>query len=122
MKDALFDDVMLGFRLKEGLDLDALASRYGTRAARNVEEGAAEGIDRGWVLRDHEDGGAAGRVSASARKISFEGGGGGDSEGLSPEGLMKWGRLRLSDPDGFLFSNSVISSVFCELDGWQRDA
>ncbi|CAN0408491.1 unnamed protein product, partial [Ectocarpus fasciculatus] len=51
-RDALLDDVMLGFRLKEGLDLRVVASKYGHSAARRVEEGASEGLRLGWVVRD----------------------------------------------------------------------
>eukprot|EP00752_Nemacystus_decipiens_P017486 g15677.t1 len=48
-RDALLDDVMLGFRLKEGLDLEVVASNYGHTAVRRVEEGVAEGLRRGWL-------------------------------------------------------------------------
>lgn len=108
---------MLGFRLREGLDLDAIASKHGNRAALAVEDGSAEGLRLGWVLREgmeeahyslsHGDG--AGRIGSCF----------GDSrhnQAQSVSGASRRGRLRLSDPEGFLFSNSVISSVFCELD------
>lgn len=167
-QDALLDDVMLGFRLKEGLDLDVVASNYGQTAVRRIEEGVAEGLRRGWVIRDRngsnssDGGGTSGtggvgvvgqvadalgtrsgtegvskansvgadcvvdwRDDDSSGRAGGEAGGGGEIEtaqgvvsGGSPSGGL--GRLRLSDPDGFLFSNSVISSVFCELDGWKR--
>lgn len=145
---------MLGFRLKEGLDLEVVASNYGQTAVRRVEEGVAEGLMRGWVIRDlngsNGGGGSSGtngtsgvgvvdhtvdifgtrsgadwRDDNSSRHASIEAGSGveirtpqGVVSGGSPSGGL--GRLRLSDPDGFLFSNSVISSVFCELDGWKR--
>lgn len=91
---------MLGFRLREGVDLDALAVTYGDLVVRGIEAGVAEGLERGWVVRDAFD-------SASVT-----------SEGRRREHMSRLvgrGSLRLSDPDGFLFSNSVISSVFCEL-------
>ena len=176
-QDALLDDVMLGFRLKEGLDLDTLADKYGHDAASRVEEGAKEGLTRGWVLHDGKDacrGGVAGghdggrsssdrsnskplksgtnTVNSSGSEItsssysrsvsagvgvavvggdvevgtgeesvaSGANGGGSRQQGEGDgEGKGSRGRLHLSDPDGFLFSNSVISSVFCELDEWQ---
>lgn len=201
-QDALLDDVMLGFRLKEGLDLQVVADNYGHAAVRRVEKGVAEGLQRGWVIRERandsstsstgagvvaggvvaggvvigggedggEDGGGTGggqefrsrgdavgdcgigsdavgeattfgdrkrgRSSGSVEDVyvdTDEGAGVSRGEGStasaaagaaaatraeSPGGGV--GRLRLSDPDGFLFSNSVISSVFCELDGWDR--
>ncbi|CAM9264081.1 unnamed protein product, partial [Hapterophycus canaliculatus] len=51
-RDALLDDVMLGFRLKEGLDLRVVAEKYGHAAVRRVEKGVAEGLERGWVIRE----------------------------------------------------------------------
>lgn len=150
---------MLGFRLKEGLDLEAVASRYGRTAVRLIEEGIAEGLARGWVIHERKrsgsSGGGVGGGEGSDMDVGgiggdgsrggtgrAEAGGGGEEEkvqdgdgdgdgggrrgrrrppssvsGSRGEGL---GTLRLSDPDGFLFSNSVISSVFCELDGWER--
>ncbi|CBJ30711.1 coproporphyrinogen III oxidase [Ectocarpus siliculosus] len=168
-RDALLDDVMLGFRLKEGLDLRVVASKYGHSAARRVEEGATEGMRQGWVVRDTAargsrggDAGAGGekggrnvgrvdddfvydggRGSSSTLGAGSAAGDVGDHGRTSPgRGFPddrsggqedrraevasdggprgEWGTLRLSDPDGFLFSNSVISSVFCELDGWKR--
>lgn len=160
---------MLGFRLKEGLDLRVVASKYGHSAARRVEEGATEGLRLGWVVRDTAargshggDAGAGGEkgsrnVGRADDDFGYDGGRGssstlgagsaagdvGDHGRISPgRGLPddrggvredrtaevasssgprgEWATLRLSDPDGFLFSNSVISSVFCELDGWKR--
>lgn len=164
---------MLGFRLKEGLDLEVVALTYGQTAVRRIEEGVAEGLRRGWVIRDQhgsdvsdgrsgdggtDDTGSDGvvdqgvgivgtrrgtegvsqansddgtncgvdwRGNGSSGRAGVEAGGGGKIEtvvegvvgGGTPAGGL--GRLRLSDPDGFLFSNSVISSVFCKLDGWK---
>lgn len=156
--------VMLGFRLREGLDLDAIASEYGARAASTIAKGAEEGIRRGWVVLQDENGSDGGdgvdrssspcmnagvdghdcavkgvestinstinstEMRNGIHKVPVEGSGSGrgSSEGESIEtslgSLNRRGRLRLSDPDGFLFSNSVISSVFCELDGWKRSS
>lgn len=95
---------MLGFRLREGLDLDALAASYGDLAVRRVEAGVAEGLHRGWVVREvgNERGGKISGITGSTAPAVR-------------------GSLRLSDPDGFLFSNSVISSVFCELQDFSRE-
>ncbi|CAM9542296.1 unnamed protein product [Scytosiphon promiscuus] len=199
-RDALLDDVMLGFRLKEGLDLQVVAENYGPAAVRRVEEGVAEGLQRGWVIRERPTGisAGAGVVGGGSDVVVVAGGGGekvgnkrsdqerrggrvrvdavetpencskgvagattlddvgnpgrssgiaeganvgADDEGAAGNGKEELGaaaaaaagaksanssgvglgRLRLSDPDGFLFSNSVISSVFCELDGWGRN-
>lgn len=125
---------MLGFRLKEGLNLEAVASRYGRTAVRRIEEGIAEGLTRGWVIHEQRSSGSRGggggvggiggdsgsRGDCRTEHAGAVGGGEdekGQNSGGGGEGL---GTLRLADPDGFLFSNSVISSVFCELDGWKR--
>lgn len=133
------DDVMLGFRLKEGLDLDTVASKYGERAARVVEIGASEGLHCGWVFHEDRDGGV--RMSGGDDAVRNRGFSTVDSsigldvfgkrvdgidvretkeERRSDTSSSGRGTLRLSDPEGFLFSNSVISSIFCELDGWSR--
>lgn len=162
---------MLGLRLREGLDLDALALKYGPLAAETVEAGAAEGLRRGWVELvvesdqekastnmvvkggQHDEGKRAVERSIRGPRSDrvYRGGErtmgdfiGGNVDGSKGEGLIEGAlttdvdtdhergvvaggagggvtvgrvkRLRLSDPDGFLFSNSVISSVFCKLD------
>lgn len=173
---------MLGFRLKEGLDLEVVASSYGQAAVRRVEQGVAEGLRRGWVIRDRNgssngdgdgdgsggggsggrgtsvaggvgvadkcvdfldargsaecvsqansvggaDCGAAWRDEDSSSNGGIAAGDGGEREAMQGVGSggspgSGLGSLRLSDPEGFLFSNAVISSVFCELDGWKRD-
>lgn len=158
-QDRLSDDVMLGLRLREGLDLNALARKYGSLAAETVKAGAAEGLRRGWVelVVENEKEEASPHVLVDgdqhlggerAVEGSIRGSGGdsagGDTDSARGVGVMEraltvdvdddcgrgvvtggtgggYGvgrvtRLRLSDPDGFLFSNSVISSVFCKLD------
>lgn len=118
-QDDLLDDVMLGFRLKEGLDLEALSAKYGATAANTVEAGAAEGLRRGWVVV--EDPSQPNRTIGIIADGTQSGDGGGGEVSRSNKRFVGR-RLRLSDPDGFLFSNSVISSVFSELERLNRSA
>lgn len=105
---------MLGFRLREGLDLDAIASKHGNRVALAVQDGSAEGLRLGWVLREGMEKDNYGLFHGErARRTGSRFG---DSRHNQVSEGCRRGRLRLSDPEGFLFSNSVISSVFCELD------
>lgn len=108
---------MLGFRLREGLDLDAIASKHGNQAALAVEDGSAEGLRLGWVLREGMEEANYGLFYGErARTSDSHFGDSRHNQARSVSEGYRRGRLRLSDPEGFLFSNSVISSVFCELD------
>lgn len=113
---------MLGFRLKEGLDLEALSVKYGALAADTVEAGTAEGLSHGWVVIEE----SSEAVTIDSRDVdggtSARGGGGDGGEAIETGDRFAGRRLRLSDPDGFLFSNSVISSVFSELERLNRSA
>jgi oxygen-independent coproporphyrinogen-3 oxidase len=87
----MLDVVMLALRTADGLDLARFARQYGeknvARVLRALERYEADGL----VLRigdGSRDGGAAG---AGER------------------------RVRLSDPDGLMLSNDIISSVFASL-------
>ena len=85
-EEILLDTIMTRLRTKDGLDLDwILAQNNGTELLRLVLKGAELGIDLG----------LANIVEGEDKSASST--------------------LRLSDPEGFLFSNSVISSIFAEL-------
>lgn len=86
--DLLTDIVMLRLRTADGLDLAEVGARFGA--------GAAAAVARG--LTPHAAGGRAARV------VGGGGGGSGDT----------W---RLTDPAGFVVSNSIIADVFAELEG-----
>jgi coproporphyrinogen III oxidase-like Fe-S oxidoreductase len=83
----LLDIVMTRLRTSDGLDLDWIAGQ------RQFNEAHIESILRGFQLAIDLD---LGTISAS----------GDHSHGI----------IRLRDPDGFLFSNNIISNIFMELD------
>lgn len=78
------------------------SSGVGSGASRDGDEGVGEEIQRSGLPRGTTE------VGGGETGSEVEGGAGSRITGRR--------KLRLSDPDGFLFSNSVISSVFCELD------
>eukprot|EP00884_Botryococcus_braunii_P009156 jgi/Botrbrau1/18241/Bobra.53_1s0095.1 len=84
MVEQLLDAVMLRLRLSDGLDLDWLSQQFGRSAVEMVLEG----------LEPHFPRGLAVRIPPGAHP--------GD----------RLGRVRLTDPEGFLLSNDVISDVF----------
>ena len=83
--DRLTDVIMTRLRTSEGLDLDDVEQEYGQDKVNRILRGVQLGIDL-----------------QLARRIGEEKG-------------RKHGVLRLNDPAGFLFSNSIISSIFVEL-------
>jgi oxygen-independent coproporphyrinogen-3 oxidase len=83
--DRLTDIVMTRLRTSDGLDLDFVEQEYGQAKLDCILHGAQLGLDLGLA---HQ---------------------------LLSKDPDKLGMLRLKDPEGFLFSNSIISSIFVEL-------
>ena len=73
--------LMLGLRLKEGVDLSAIAWHYGSKQVEKLIQVIKLRFDQTWVVWEQPD-------------------------------QQEWGRLRLSDPEGFLFSNTILSELF----------
>jgi Coproporphyrinogen III oxidase and related Fe-S oxidoreductases len=88
-QDTIIDTIMTRLRTKEGLDLNWINRRdkAGKHLLASVMKGAELGIELGLAKIEYKD---------------------------STLGHDK-GTLYLTDPDGFLFSNSIISSIFAEL-------
>jgi oxygen-independent coproporphyrinogen-3 oxidase len=85
--DSLTDIVMTRLRTSDGLDLDWIRDHVpdGQDVVARIMRGASLGLDLGL-----------------AKHVRSE-----------SDGIL--GSLRLVDPGGFLFSNSIISSIFVEL-------
>lgn len=83
--DRLTDVVMTRLRTSDGLDLDFVEQEYGQAKVDGILRGAQLGLD---LELAHQ---------------------------LLSKDADKRGILRLKDPEGFLFSNSIISSIFVEL-------
>lgn len=66
----------------------------------------SEGLDLDWIAK-HEDYGES-YVESIMKGVKFF-----EETGLV---TLSPGRIKLTDPDGFLFSNNIISNIFAELD------
>ncbi|NER27960.1 MAG: coproporphyrinogen III oxidase [Symploca sp. SIO1C4] len=93
--DVLLETLMLGLRLASGLSLSSLVKQFG-----NVT------IEKIWaILQLHYHQGLVEVVGATGEAIDLP----------DIEKLPLKGRLRLSDPEGFLFSNTILADLFSQL-------
>lgn len=91
----LSETLMLGLRLAEGLEWQALANQFGCDCLDPLWNSIQTFIQRGWmVLKPTED---------QAVRADI------------PSGLPPHTRLCLTDPEGFLFSNTILSTFFSQL-------
>lgn len=98
--DRLLDAIMLGLRLKRGVDLQWLQRSFGVARLRQVL----------WAMPTHIAEGRA-EVVGDGRAWSCE-------EALEKLRCSDSGEplaLRLTDPHGFLTSNDIISDVFLQI-------
>ena len=105
LHEQLLDYVMLRLRLSDGLDLAQLAARFGAQPAAAAAESLAPHVSAGLAevaYRYRSDAPEPGPGALAA-------GGQGGVDSLS--GCV----VRLTDPEGFLVSNDVISDVFAAL-------
>lgn len=93
--EVLLETLMLGLRLAEGLSLSFLNNQFGENTLEKIWTGLQPYYRSGWV----EVVGVAGQF------IELQ----------STEKLPLTGQLRLSDPEGFLFSNTVLADLFTQL-------
>lgn len=79
--DRLLETLMLGLRLQEGVNLDAIAIEFGSEAVTKLISVLQPYRNRNWVNWNQND-------------------------------AHHWGQLKLSDPEGFLFSNTILADLF----------
>lgn len=84
------DTLMVGLRLAEGLPLAELADRFGQARVDRLWRCLQPYYKQGWVALS--------------------------SDVVAPEGLPTSGTIRLTDPEGFLFSNVILVALFEEFD------
>lgn len=92
--DRLLERLMLGLRLSEGVNLNALSQEFGQQTVKEILDCLRPYQQRGWV----EVLGVDGINPGSDRFADFP----------------SWGTLKLTDPEGFLFSNTILASLFKE--------
>ncbi|HSF75962.1 MAG TPA: radical SAM family heme chaperone HemW [Microcoleus sp.] len=93
--DVLLETLMLGLRLAEGVSLSALTEKFTQQTVDKIWRCLQPYWQQGWVEIMTED-----------RTIATLGEGG---------KLPLSGNLRLSDPEGFLFSNTILADLFSKL-------
>ena len=91
--DVLLETLMLGLRLAEGLSLDKLRNQFGEKTLKEIWTSIQPHYRRGWVEV----------VNALGEGVE------------DTQALPTTGQLRLSDPEGFLFSNTVLADLFSQL-------
>lgn len=94
-EDVLLETLMLGLRLAEGLNLDTLAQQFGEKTLKQIWIALQPYYRKGWVEV----------VETEGKAIAL----------THPQNLPQTGHLRLSDPEGFLFSNTILADLFSQL-------
>ncbi|AFZ30955.1 oxygen-independent coproporphyrinogen III oxidase [Gloeocapsa sp. PCC 7428] len=79
LNEVLLETLMLGLRLKEGIDLTTLTQQFGVEMVAKIWQCLQPYYEQGWVE------------------------------------LVGTEQIRLSDPEGFLFSNTVLARLFRQL-------
>ena len=93
--EVLLETLMLGLRLTEGVSLSMLAEQFGEETLEQIWRCLQLYYQKGWVEV----------VGLDGERVTMP-----DAGGLPVEGQM-----RLTDPEGFLFSNVVLAEVFSQL-------
>jgi putative oxygen-independent coproporphyrinogen III oxidase len=107
--ELLLDTLMLGLRLAEGLEIQALRQRFGEEAVQKIWQCLQPYAHQGWVQILAADGTQLSPESPRDRHFP-----------LDPHVQPYPVRLCLSDPEGFLFSNVVLVALFDELGAGQE--
>ena len=94
--DVLLETLMLGLRLAEGLTLSTLTQQFGEKTLEQIWAALQPYYRNAWVEV----------VGANGETIELQ----------NTQKLPKSGHLRLSDPEGFLFSNTVLAALFSHLE------
>jgi oxygen-independent coproporphyrinogen-3 oxidase len=90
MGDRLLETIMLGLRLAEGLSVRELIHEFGQEVVKKIAQTLFSFEKSGWIEAR----------SATHHLLSLR------------QSLNEIERINLSDPEGFLFSNTVLASLF----------
>ena len=96
--EVLLETLMLGLRMAEGLSLQTLAEQFGTQTLNQTWDSLQPYYKQGWVEVLDENCGLA-----NLGEIRYN------------NQFPTAGRIRLSDPEGFLFSNTILATLFSKL-------
>jgi oxygen-independent coproporphyrinogen-3 oxidase len=89
-RDKLLETLMLGLRLAEGLSLELLEREFGPEMLEQIWVCLQPYLELGWVEV----------IAVNGELVSHKG------------DIPHIGRLRLTAPEGFLFSNTVLAALF----------
>ncbi|MEG3881104.1 radical SAM family heme chaperone HemW [Microcoleus sp. herbarium7] len=101
--DVLLETLMLGLRLAEGLSLSALSAKFSQQTVDKIWRCLQPYWRQRWVEIITEDGAIPYGIAPLHAALG---------EGAK---LPLSGNLRLSDPEGFLFSNTILADLFSKL-------
>jgi oxygen-independent coproporphyrinogen-3 oxidase len=93
--DVLLETLMLGLRLADGVSLSSLVQQFGEKTLEQIWMGLQPYHRDGWVEI----------LGAEGEAVQLQ----------DAQKLPMTGQLRLSDPEGFLFSNTVLADLFNQL-------
>ena len=103
--EVLLDTLMLGLRLADGINIQHLRTRFGDRQIDTVIECLKPYAHKNWVM-------VTSPKNHSPKSNQFD-----------PFDLeQNHSHIRLTDPDGFLFSNVMLANVFSALDDTNEDS
>ncbi|MCT7982079.1 radical SAM family heme chaperone HemW [Laspinema sp. A4] len=88
-EEVLLETLMLGLRLADGIDLAHFTQQFGGDRLRQLWQCLLPYYRQGWV-----------QVHSPGESLDF-------GPSLPPSGA-----IRLSDPEGFLFSNTILATIF----------
>ncbi|PSB31967.1 coproporphyrinogen III oxidase [filamentous cyanobacterium Phorm 46] len=94
--DVLLETLMLGLRLAAGVSLSALTEKFSQKTVDRIWRCLQPYWRQGWIEIARSDGSSIATLDES-------------------EQLPLSGNLRLSDPEGFLFSNTILADLFSKL-------
>lgn len=92
--EVLLETLMLGFRLAEGLNLAALNQQFGEDIFKQIWIALQPYYRQGWV-----------EIVGNNQKIL---------DRKTVQKLPNIGQIRLNDPEGFLFSNTILADLFSQ--------
>lgn len=118
-EDSLLDTLMVGLRLAEGIDLGALAQRFGDRTVYRLLKLLQPYQQKQWVQVFRASTATEVHLNSEFLSEILNGLRHEIDESLIDESLIDKSllddlRLKLTDPEGFLFSNVVLSQIFAE--------
>ncbi len=100
LSEKLLDTLMLGLRLSDGLSIGQLVNEFGQPQVESLLHCVTPHIQRQWVIVTDSNG----RSLSDLHRSEFQ---------LHDVHVRSTpARIRLSDPEGFLFSNDILSDLF----------